>query len=163
MWPTQLWADTTARLAIVLITVWLAALVTKLMGDQRTIKFTPYPASYTDDEKVRIRSRYSCAQFGATAGIFFSDPTLSWSGLSGIQSAPFLMTLIRKGKISSHWFHRWYAFSLFIAYLAFMNNWRHAGENGPLMLFSILGVQAVQTLRFNYRIDTSLLWTAFAG
>ena len=48
-----------------------------------------------------IKNMYARAQFGATKLIILQDPTLNFVALLGIQMAPFLMTLVRKGKIST--------------------------------------------------------------
>ena len=59
LWPGPLWADTLARLAVVLLTIWLAQRITDSIGDteKRTTNYMPYPANMSEEEKQRVKSR----------------------------------------------------------------------------------------------------------
>ena len=71
----------------------------------------PYPEGTTEQAKRGIKWQYAKAQFAATMLLFTEDATLNWFPLVPIQAAPFLMTLVRKGKVTSPSYHRIYAFT----------------------------------------------------
>ena len=66
-------------------------------------------------EIQKIKYEYAKKQFGATIMAVFSgelSATLNFAPLYAIQSAPFMMTLVRKGKCNSTHYHIVYAFTL---------------------------------------------------
>ena len=76
----------------------------------------PYPKEIDQDMQKGIKRLYAEAQFGATIIAVSENPTLSFLPLVGIQAAPFLMTLVRKGKITAIWYHRVYALTLWFPF-----------------------------------------------
>jgi hypothetical protein len=92
----------------------VAAVITEKYGDKevRTTNAMPYPGYLTEYEKTRIKCEYAKKQFGATIFAVFSGElasSLNFAPLYAIQSAPFMMTLIRKGKCETVHYHRVYS------------------------------------------------------
>jgi len=77
----------------------------------------PYPSSVTEEQQFQIKAAYTRAQFSATKACQLPDATMNFGPLLAIQVAPLLMTLVRKGKITSFTYHRVYAASLFAGYI----------------------------------------------
>jgi len=95
----------------------VAAVITEKYGDKevRTTNAMPYPGYLTEYEKTRIKCEYAKKQFGATIFAVFSGElasSLNFAPLYAIQSAPFMMTLIRKGKCETIHYHRVYSATL---------------------------------------------------
>jgi hypothetical protein len=95
----------------------VAAVITEKYGDKelRTTNAMPYPVYLTEYEKTRIKCEYAKKQFGATIFAVFSGElasSLNFAPLYAIQSAPFMMTLIRKGKCETIHYHRVYSATL---------------------------------------------------
>jgi hypothetical protein len=94
-----------------------AAVITEKYGDKekRTTNAMPYPLYLTEYEKTRIKYEYAKKQFGATILAVFSGElasSLNFAPLYAIQSAPFMMTLVRKGKCEMLDYHRVYSATL---------------------------------------------------
>ena len=108
------------KLGLIILTNQCSARITDKYGDRenRTTNSMPYPTCITQDMQKRIKNMYAGAQIGATKLIVLQDPTLNYIPLLGIQMAPLLMTLVRKGKISSINYHRTFALSLLMGYVA---------------------------------------------
>jgi hypothetical protein len=100
-------------------TVTMASIITNNYGSnvKRTTNAMPYPESVTPEQQLAIKRLYTTAQFGATVTCLMNDASMNFAPLLGIQMAPLLMTLVRKGKISTGMYHRVYATSLSLGYL----------------------------------------------
>jgi hypothetical protein len=68
------------------------------------------------NEQAAVKRNYRIAQFHATMHCIIGDATASFVPLLGIQMAPLLMTLVRKGLITSYTYHRVYAAALYVPY-----------------------------------------------
>jgi hypothetical protein len=95
----------------------VAAVITEKYGDKevRTTNAMPYPGYLTEYDKTMIKCEYAKKQFGATIFAVFSGElasSLNFAPLYAIQSAPFMMTLIRKGKCETIHYHRVYSSTL---------------------------------------------------
>jgi hypothetical protein len=126
LWPTQVWGSSTAipvilecgiKLCVVLASVYLARLISERYGDKdkRTTNAMPYPPDVSEDERHRIKYEYAKKQFGATMMAIFPGPlaaTFNFAPLYAIQSAPFMMTLVRKGKCDAKAYHCVYTATL---------------------------------------------------
>jgi hypothetical protein len=125
LWPTQVWgaapgavvAECALKLAVVLAVVQIAAIISHYYGDKekRTTNAMPYPPGVSEDEQAKIKYEYAKKQFGATLMACFPGPfaaALNFAPLYAIQSAPFMMTLVRKGKCASIHYHCVYASTL---------------------------------------------------
>jgi hypothetical protein len=102
---------------IIIGVIKVAAVITEKYGDkeERTTNAMPYPGYLTEYEKTRIKCEYAKKQFGATIFAVFSGDlasSLNFAPLYAIQSAPFMMTLIRKGKCETVHYHRVYSATL---------------------------------------------------
>lgn len=93
-----------------------ASLVSDKYGDQqkRTTNAMPYASRVGPSEAQHTKNMYARAQFLATAFALVGCPSLSFVPVLGIQSAPLLMTLVRKGKIPASTYHRVYAWTLLL-------------------------------------------------
>ncbi|KAL3817672.1 hypothetical protein ACHAXA_002821 [Cyclostephanos tholiformis] len=111
--------DGVARAIIIMGTVHIASLITTHYGDfdKRTTNSMPYPPQITHSQQSIIKKWYSLSQFGATISCLMNDASINFAPLLAIQMAPLLMTLVRKGKISTWTYHRVYSLSLFLGYL----------------------------------------------
>lgn len=103
-----------AILLLVHATMLAASKITSTLGDseRRTTNAMPYDPFVPVVQRTRAKRLYAFAQFQAAALMLAGDPTLAFVTLSGIQSAPFLMTLVRKGKCSAATYHCIYTWSL---------------------------------------------------
>ena len=99
-------------------TMYGATQVTKNYGckENRTTNAMPYNSDVTPLDKQRAKRLYTYAQFLAAAFILAGDPTVAFVPLTGIQAAPLLMTLVRKGKCSAATYHCIYTWSLLFPY-----------------------------------------------
>ena len=111
--------DGVARAIIIMGTVHIASLITAHYGDcdKRTTNSMPYPPQITLAQQSIIKKWYSLSQFGATVSCLMNDASINFAPLLAIQMAPLLMTLVRKGKITTWTYHRVYSLSLFLGYL----------------------------------------------
>jgi len=100
-------------------TMIIATAITRAVGDlkARTTNAMPYDKYVPDLQRKRAKKLYAFAQFQAAAFLFMGDPTIAFIPLTGIQSAPFLMTLVRKGKCSAATYHCVYTWSLILPFL----------------------------------------------
>ncbi len=119
LWPYGMIGDLVARATIIIGTVIMAGIIANNYGSnvKRTTNSMPYPENVTPEQELAIKRLYTTAQFGATATCFMNDASMNFAPLLGIQMAPLLMTLVRKGKISTGMYHRVYATSLSLGYL----------------------------------------------
>ena len=106
-------------LLLVQATMFAASTVTNTLGcaENRTTNAMPYDPCVPEVQKVRAKRLYTYAQFQAAALVFAGDPTVAFFALTGIQSAPLLMTLVRKGKCSASTYHCVYTWSLILPFL----------------------------------------------
>jgi hypothetical protein len=111
--------DGVARVIIIMGTVHIASVITARYGDfdKRTTNSMPYPPQITPAQQSTNKKWYSLSQFGATISCLMNDASINFAPLLAIQMAPLLMTLVRKGKITSFTYHRVYSLSLFMGYL----------------------------------------------
>ena len=93
-------------------------------------------------------------QFAATLACISEDAALPWGTLFAIQGAPLLMTLVRKGKISSITYHRSYIFQLVIPmYVFLLGNILHWSDPTGVVQTSTQRINLVAAL---FRLTTRL-------
>jgi len=162
VWPDNNLADGCMKLGLIILTIKCASLVTERFGDRekRTTNSMPYPKWINEDVQLGIKEMYTRAQFGATKAIIWGDPTLSYFPLLGIQMAPLLMTLVRKGKIRSISYHRVYSLSLAMSYVALFV--RLCTRPDKLMIVSLMfsSLFPLTSLRKN-RISREKIWVFY--
>lgn len=144
---------------VVLGTMAAADIVTCFWGQHTTMRGNPYardtPASF-----VTWHNRfYSMSQFGATMAIMFRGVDSAFMALLPIQTAPFLMTLVKKGIINQTEWHIWYTLGL-------LANWVHAlfgkGNDGNLLAnwqYALVFISAT-IARLYFRINKYIIWSA---
>ena len=130
LWPTQssalikieyrgyaLILESIIKYLIIIGCIKIANIITEKYGDKekRTTNAMPYPEKLTEYEITKIKREYAKKQFGATIMSVFSGElasSLNFAPLYAIQSAPFMMTLVRKGKCETIHYHRVYSLTL---------------------------------------------------
>mmetsp|Transcript_9860 Transcript_9860/g.27970 ORF Transcript_9860/g.27970 Transcript_9860/m.27970 type:complete len:345 (+) Transcript_9860:392-1426(+) len=114
-------ASALVRLAVVLAAAQLAAEVTRKMGnsEHRTTNAMPYPATASATDVQNTKVFYRQCQFHATTLALVGSSDFAFLPLYGLESAPFMMTLVRKGLASSLGYHAVYSTGLIIPYLVF--------------------------------------------
>ena len=161
-WPEQMLPDASMKLGLIILSIQCASLITEKLGDheKRTTNSMPYPGWINQERQKGIKDMYTRAQFGATKTIVLGDSTYSFFPLLGIQMAPLLMTLVRKGKISSITYHRIYALSLSASNLALLV--RLCAKPDKLMLVSVAfsSLFPLTSLR-NNGLSRGVIWSFF--
>ena len=142
---------------LILTTMAAADAVTMYYGQDTTMRGNPY-ADGTPKWFIRWHNRfYSVSQFGATMGILCRGIDSAFLALLPIQTAPFFMTLAKKGIISQTEWHVLYTFTL-------LTNWVHAlfckGNDGNILTtatyMSILAL--VSIARLGFRMNKYIIW-----
>ena len=150
------------KLGLILLTIQCASWITDKYGDRekRTTNSMPYPTCITQDMQNRIKNLYAGAQFVATKLIVLQDPTLNYIPLLGIQMAPLLMTLVRKGKVSSINYHRIYALSLLTGYVTLFVRLRMHPDASMIVHLLISNLFPLLRLRRS-GISPLILWSSY--
>lgn len=128
LWPTQLvlfknnkiyaiCLEALFKYIFIIFCIKIASIITIKYGDfeKRTTNAMPYPNYLKEFEIQRIKYEYSKKQFGATLMAVFSGElatSLNFAPLLAIQTAPFMMTLVRKGKCNAKHYHIVYMLAL---------------------------------------------------
>ncbi len=145
-----------------MLTMVLADYTTRCLGEGRgngtTIRDMPFPESVSLQFASNVNTIYSLAQILATAYLLFgsSSPKLTEYAfliLFPIQMAAFLMTMVKKGIITSVIWHVMYSLSLSLPflYLLFKTDLMDSIPALPIALIFCF-------LRINTRLSKYLLW-----
>jgi hypothetical protein len=159
MWPQSssiLWNAFT-RCALLLTTTQAASYVTDKYGcrEQRTTNSMPYPNYVTPEQQQLVKTFYARSQFGATATCLLNDPTIQFAPTLAIQMAPLLMTLVRKGKVSSAVYHRVYAIALYLGYIMV---WAGIFTSAQASTLQALACLSFPTAHFRAYLHPPQLW-----
>jgi len=173
LWPTQAFGQTAGpmmaecvlKAGIVLSVVKFAHIITETHGsrEQRTTNAMPYPENVSLEEQVAIKREYTKKQFGATMMAVFPGSTafaatFAFAPLYAIQAAPFMMTLVRKGKCGSLAYHCVYATCLTYPVCLY-----HVFVRRGNFFFVDVAIGAVYMLTYNLRIHrrwtNEILWS----
>lgn len=153
LWSGVQWA----RGPLVIGAMAAADTVTHFCGQATTMRGNPY-ASGTSAEFITWHNRfYSMSQFGATMAIMFRGADSAFMALLPIQTAPFLMTLVKKGILTQTEWHIWYTLGL-------LSNWIHAlvgtGTDGNLLSTSqyMCLFFTATAARLYFRVPKYLIW-----
>jgi hypothetical protein len=143
----------------VLATIAFADMASDLYGDpehkESTIRGMPFPEDADTKIIKRLHVFYAVSQLGATASVFTS-PDVCFTSMMPVHVAAFMMTLVRKGKITPRTWHRLYSATLLTVYgIAFMMVPRIFTR-----LALVIGC-AVQ-MRFRLRMNKYLVWPLVA-
>lgn len=171
-WPSNVFLEALAKCCVIYGVVKVVGWITDTYGDRerRTTNAMVYPKEMTEEQREAVKAEYAKSQFAATAISVLPDATLSWMSVIPIQAAPLLMTLVRKGKISTFTYHRVYSFTLWSnVLLAFCVFYRalpfvadSAGERLSMQLLLASGTQMLlRKLRLELCLPQLLVWTLF--
>ena len=126
----------------------------------------PYPDCITDKMQSKIKYNYAMAQFAAAISCISEQPQLSWATLLAIQGAPLLMTLVRKGKITSLTYHRVYMVLLISPIYWFLLgntlhwNYSSVNQHTSKLIFVAAFLHLITTaLRIRFRQSKFVTWT----
>ena len=144
---------------IIIITLYLADLITQKYGNNeiRTTNYMPYSNDLDQDSIIKIKRSYTKKQFGATIFCILNSIDCNYLPLYGIQSAPFMMTLVRKDKVSTKMYHIIYSLSLqlpFYLYFIFIRKLQF-GIND--LIFAIY-YKIIYDLRIKFKLNKYILW-----
>lgn len=144
---------------IIILTLYLADLITKTYGNNeiRTTNYMPYSNNLDNDSIMKIKNSYTKKQFGATIFCILNSSDCNYLPLYGIQSAPFMMTLVRKGKVNTNIYHIVYSLTLqlpFYLYFIFVRKL----EFGINDLIFAIYYKIVYDLRIKLKLNKYILW-----
>jgi hypothetical protein len=144
---------------VIIITLYCADIITNNYGDNnvRTTNSMPYCDHLDIDSINKIKISYTKKQFGATLFCILHSPDCNFLPLYGLQFAPFMMTLVRKGKIQTNTYHIIYSISLLLPFYLYFIFIRQLEFSISDMIFGIF-YDMVFTLRCNYKINKYILW-----
>jgi len=98
--------------------LFLSEIITKKYGTSSTMRNMPFEPTVSKEDKSRITKMHSIMQIGATV-FMLGNMNSAFSLLFAIQTAAFLMTLVRKSIITTNNWHLCYTIGLFMNYLLF--------------------------------------------
>ena len=160
-WPNSLWLSILCKTSLIMSVVFFARLITQYYGDKnlRTTNAMPYPEYISEEKQQGVKYNYRIAQFYATVHAVLGDATCAYAPLFGIQSAPFLMTLVRKNIISAIWYHRIYSITLYIPYIILLVRMIHGTQPTIAVLFvGIFIPLVVDPLRVKFLVSPMIIW-----
>ena len=158
-------AEVIARACLVLTTMFLADTVTKhfrtkgLVGaTETTMRTNPYPGWFPKHWIKYHNLFYSASQVLATMQCLTSKDIASpFVLLVAIQTAPFCMTLVKKGVIDQTGWHVYYTAALGVSYL-YGNFGARLGCFVPRWLYWVISI-AIMVGRFQLDLNKYFLWT----
>ena len=144
------------RGAIVLLTIYTADVVTEYYkNDNTTMRDMPYP-DYVPKWFITLHNYfYSISQVLATMNVLCQrDIDRVFLILIPIQTAPFGMTLVKKGIIDQAGWHVYYTIALLL-------NFIYASDNKLIPMTTFMACSFIfSILRFKYHMNKYLLWSA---
>ena len=147
------WFDTHyLRGPIVILTMIAADLVTSYYKNEKTtMRGNPYP-NYVDKNFIKVHNLfYSISQIFATMNMLFRGNDLVFLALIPIQTAPFCMTLVKKGIINQMGWHFYYTVALLVNYYYAFCDGIHVNTMKIMICMVIIG-------RFYMGLNKYLLW-----
>jgi len=90
----------------------------KTGGTEKTMRNMPFEPTVSEEDKSRITKMHSIMQIGATV-FMLGNINSAFSPLFAIQTAAFLMTLVRKSIITTNTWHLCYTIGLYLNFLLF--------------------------------------------
>jgi hypothetical protein len=156
----NLYLEILFKTGLIIVVLHLSNVITEKYGStySRTTNAMPYPEHLNKDEINKIKLEYAKRQFGATLFSVIPDPTYTFLPLYALQLSPFLMTLVRKGKCNSKYYHIIYSIALlfpfYFHYFIKISFFKFSLND---ILFGIIYTLSF-TLRINYNLNKFLLW-----
>ena len=153
-----------ARGLLVIITIVLADIVTqhyKKIGlvetNDSTMRGNPYPTWFPKNLIPLHNLFYSSSQVLATMQILSSkDIAFPFVMLMAIQTAPFCMTLVKKGIIDQTGWHVYYTIALGLSYL-YGSYGERLGRFVPSWLYWLIA-SGLMAARFSLRLNKYFIW-----
>jgi len=145
--------DMWARGGIVITAMLLADYATNhyKAWDSTTMRKNPYP-SYIPQSYIRIHNLfYSLSQIFATLNMLYRGYDLVFLPLIAIQTAPFCMTLVKKGIINQMGWHVYYTLAILVPYYYAFT---HKGKGLSLVRAALFAA----TARFGLNLNKYVLW-----
>lgn len=163
IWPSGLYESIFSRLFLILLTQYIASVITNRYGSReaRTTNSMPYPDHVTSEHQMCIKRLYADAQFGATTMAVYGDPTCAWLPLLAIQGAALLMTLVRKNKISATAYHVVYASLIWINWPVFLC--MYVRDRCTMQIINGIMCRIVTNARLRYRVPSYLVWSLYVA
>eukprot|EP00037_Helgoeca_nana_P001665 m.28472 g.28472 ORF g.28472 m.28472 type:complete len:320 (+) comp12020_c0_seq3:554-1513(+) len=161
LWPDSFLHEALCKTALLVATVYAARLITDRFGDRerRTTNAMPYPPTVGAPEVANIKLNYTSAQFLATMHCIMGDPTMCFLPLLGLQMAPLLMTLVRKGIVSSATYHRVYSAALYMPYcIMVVRLLANTFSIHTMVIFGLVAVRVVKASRTTLGIPAEVCW-----
>ncbi len=147
------------RSAAVLLTMVAADAATRAYKTQQVVHSTmrdnPYPEWAPEWARRALTTAYSTAQLFATLVVLFRDEGHIFMTLLPIQTAPLLMTLVKKGIITPAGWHLWYSAALFANFLYHPDY--TIVQVGNILYLALAAI----TLRFGLGINKYVMWSGF--
>mmetsp|Transcript_68463 Transcript_68463/g.216575 ORF Transcript_68463/g.216575 Transcript_68463/m.216575 type:complete len:329 (-) Transcript_68463:85-1071(-) len=155
------------KLGLVCLTSYLADEVTARVGctEKRTTNAMPYPEGTPVNVEFCLKRFYAKSQFVAAGIAAHGYPGICFSAILAIESASFLMTLVRKGIITSHTYHVVYSLALFImGPLLIVSTHFADADAGTSALRGIIVAGLAVELRMGCGLSKYLAWAgSFVG
>lgn len=155
------------RFAVVVLTMIAADLATARFGGGSTaIRGSPPPGRDMHPAALRVlRTIYSASQAGGTIICLCSGSVSAvFFVLLPIQTAPLLMTLIKKGVLRQAGWHLWYSLSLLVVFfVAYRATDAPAGSAMVTQAHAPVMIAAFAAARFAFHANKYLLWAVAAA
>ena len=109
------------KILIVFTTMACADHVTQVYGDRdnKTMRAMPLPKGFSQETYKKLQRMYSISQFSATIAAVHS-PSTAFMAAMPVQVSAFLMTLVRKNKLSPLSWHMIYSFTLWLPFFSLL-------------------------------------------
>lgn len=147
---------------LVLGTMAAADAVTRWYGQDTTMRGNPYPSGTSEKFIVWHNRFYSMSQFGATTAIMFRGADSAFMALLPIQTAPFLMTLVKKGVLNQAEWHIWYTIALLTNVVHVM--FGKGTDGNTVSTFVYMSVFfGTSIARLGFRVNKYVIWTTVWG
>ena len=134
------------------ITMILADIVTHFLKKGTTIRSLPSSEFMNDEDRSKLKYHYSRSQISATM-FMLGNQTTSFLTLLPIQTAPLLMTLVKKNIIHPHYFYVFYTLSLWL------NSFSYFSSTPGWLIVHIICINIASFLRFENKVNKYLTWS----
>ena len=140
------------RSSVVIMTMIAADVTTRAYkANSSTIRDNPYPDWAPVWARRVLTTMYSVSQISATMIVLFRSEAPVFLSLLPIQTAPFLMTLVKKGLIAPSGWHLWY-------FIALLVNYCYNDPSFPITPRLRLIAASVVALRFGINTNKYVIW-----
>mmetsp|Transcript_25327 Transcript_25327/g.86730 ORF Transcript_25327/g.86730 Transcript_25327/m.86730 type:complete len:385 (-) Transcript_25327:158-1312(-) len=162
LWPQEgTVARALSKACLVLVFVRAADAVTDHIGDRekRTTNSMPYPDPVQEGQRKRVRYEYASAQFAAVAACIGGDASIAFMTMLPIQSAAFLMTLVRKNLITTRAYHGIYSFTFLVCWITTAVRVCYMDSTVITLIMNGIVARYTRNLRLFYKVNKYVAWT----